>query len=187
MDRVVTIPNLISLVRLLCVPWFLWLVFGEDELLTAACLLGALGATDWIDGRVARRFNQVSTVGKVLDPAVDRVLLVMAGVTLLIIDAMPLWFGLVVLVRELLIAIGGIYIGLRGHTRLDVQWAGKVAAFALMFSLPFFLSAKSGVWWSTEALVMAWFCGSVGLAYSWYSAFDYLRRARAARRSGSSR
>src|SRR5450756_1001864 len=94
LDRIVTVPNLITLVRLVCTPLFVWLLFGAHRQTAAAILLAALGNTDWIDGFVARRYHQVSTVGKVLDPLADRVLVATAVITLIIHGAVPLWFCL---------------------------------------------------------------------------------------------
>jgi cardiolipin synthase len=177
-DRVLTIPNVISIVRLCCIPWFLYLVFGVEEEYQAAWLLAVLGCTDWVDGFIARRFNQVSTFGKVADPAADRLLLGVAAITLMVIGAMPWWFGIAALTREVLIGAGGIYLGLKGHQRLDVAYVGKVGAFGLMMSFPFFLAAHSGVWWHEWATVGAWVCGAVGLTFSWYSFFGYFRQAK---------
>ena len=101
-DRLVTVPNVISLARLACVPVFLWLLFGRDDRAAAALLLAALGATDWVDGYIARHFNQVSTVGKVLDPTADRVLLAVAVVALLVDGSVPPVVAWLVLVREVL-------------------------------------------------------------------------------------
>ena len=81
LDRILTVPNLVTLVRLACIPLYVWLLFGADRQTAAAVLLGALGATDWVDGYVARRFHQVSTLGKVLDPVADRVLVLTAVIT----------------------------------------------------------------------------------------------------------
>ena len=73
-DRILTIPNVITFVRLLCLPVYLWLLLGLDNRAAAAGLLAVLGATDWVDGYIARHFNQVSSLGKVLDPVADRFL-----------------------------------------------------------------------------------------------------------------
>ena len=89
-DRIVTVPNAITLVRLACIPLFLWLLFGADRQTASALLLGVLGATDWVDGFVARRYHQVSTVGKVLDPVADRVLVVTAVIAITVILAVAL-------------------------------------------------------------------------------------------------
>jgi cardiolipin synthase len=83
-DRILTIPNIISVVRLLCVPVFLWLLFDQDNRVAAAGLLAVLGATDWIDGYIARHYDQVSALGKILDPVADRVLLIVGVVAILI-------------------------------------------------------------------------------------------------------
>src|SRR4051812_15304491 len=101
-DRILTLPNVLSLVRLLCVPLFLWLLFWapDKHRAAAAFLLGALGATDWVDGYVARHFNQVSTLGKVLDPTADRILLGVGIVAIMIDGSVPLWIGFAVIIRE---------------------------------------------------------------------------------------
>ena len=103
---VATWPNLITLLRLCCLPIFLWLLFGRDDRQAAAWLLGALGATDWVDGWVARRFDQVSEFGKMFDPTADRLLFVVALVAIMIDGSAPWWFCLAVLVREVI--FGGV-------------------------------------------------------------------------------
>lgn len=178
MDRILTIPNIISVFRLLCIPVFLWLLFGVDDEVTAAILLAVLGTTDWIDGYLARRLNQVTTFGTVFDPTVDRTLLVVAGVSLVVDGSMPLWFGIAALGRELLIVIGGIYLAMHGHQRLDVRYVGKVGAFGLMMSFPLFLVASGDISWDRVALVFAWICGAVGVVFSWYSLIGYYKAAR---------
>ncbi|MBV8985439.1 MAG: CDP-alcohol phosphatidyltransferase family protein, partial [Acidimicrobiia bacterium] len=88
-DRVLTIPNVITVVRLLCVPVFLWLLFDQHKRAEAAILLGALGATDFADGYIARHFHQVSTLGKVLDPLADRILLLVGAGAILVDGSVP--------------------------------------------------------------------------------------------------
>ena len=89
--RIVTIPNVITLVRFAVLPLYLWLLFGLRSYIGAGLVLGALGATDWVDGRLARHLGQVSAVGKVLDPVVDRILMLTAVVTVVWVHAVPLW------------------------------------------------------------------------------------------------
>lgn len=178
MDRILTIPNLISVVRLLCVPLFLWLLFGKEERFAAGWLLAVLGATDWVDGYIARRFNQVSTVGKVLDPAADRILLGVAIVALMVHDAVPVWLGVVVIVREVLISLAVVALGALGARRIDVQWVGKAGTFALMVAFPVFLGAKAG--WGDAGRLVAWGFAIPGLLFSWYAALTYIPMARAA-------
>ena len=100
---ILTVPNLISIARLGCIPWFMWLLFGAEDRMWAALLLGGLGATDWVDGWAARRLGQVSELGKILDPTADRLLLLVAVPCLLIDGTIPGGFALTVLVREVLV------------------------------------------------------------------------------------
>jgi cardiolipin synthase len=182
-DRVLTIPNALSLGRLACVPAFLWLMFGRRNRVAAAVLLGSLGVTDWVDGYVARRFNQVSTVGKVLDPTADRVLLVTGIVAILVDGAVPRWVGWLAVSREVTVGVGAATLAAMGARRVDVQWAGKCGTFGMMCAFPLFLLSNADNFrWRREARAMAWPCALVGLACSWYSIPGYLRLGRDALR-----
>jgi cardiolipin synthase (CMP-forming) len=185
-NRIWTIPNLISVARLACVPWFLWLLLEQDDRIAAAILLAVLGATDWVDGWIARHFDQGSDLGKVLDPTADRILLVAAGIGLLIDGAVPLWVGILVLAREALISVAVLVMAAAGARRLDVQWAGKAGTLALMFALPGFLLADaiSNATASDLLLVATWIFTIGGLVLSYYAAFTYIPMAREALREG---
>jgi cardiolipin synthase (CMP-forming) len=189
LDRVVTVPNAITLVRLLCLPLFVWLLFGAHRQHPAAWLLAALGATDWIDGFVARRWHQVSTLGKVLDPVADRLLLGTAVISVIVYGAVPLWFGLVTIAREVLVAGCTLVLATLGARRIDVLWVGKAGTFGLMAAYPAFLwSAGTGA--SDPARVFAWVAGIGGLTLAWVAAFSYVapaRRALTEGRAGRSR
>ena len=128
------------MVRLLCIPLFLWLLFGAHEQTAAAILLAVLGATDWVDGYVARRFGQVSTLGKVLDPAADRLLVGTAVISIMVYGAVPLWFGIATIAREVLVSVMVLPLASLGAARIDVLWVGKAGTFGLMFAYPTFLS-----------------------------------------------
>ena len=93
LDRVLTIPNVISVVRLGCLPLFLWLLFGRDDRASAAWLLAFLGTTDFLDGYIARHFDQVSNLGKILDPVADRLIFIVGGGAILVDGSVPTWFG----------------------------------------------------------------------------------------------
>lgn len=183
-SRVLTIPNAISVVRLLCLPVFVWLLFSKDNRHAAAWLLGALGATDWVDGWIARRFNQVSELGMLLDPVADR-LLFLVGVGAIWIDgSVPAWIAVVTLLREGLVSVVGLVLGALGARRIEVTWWGKTGTFLLMFAFPLFLAANSTVSWAPIANALAWMCVVPGLVIHWYSAAGYVPAAATALRQG---
>ena len=184
-DRILTIPNIVTLVRLACVPLFLWLLFGRENRAAAAYLLGALGATDWVDGYVARHFDQVSTLGKVLDPVADRVLLGVGIVAILVDGSVPAWIAWVVIVREVTISIATVGLAAAGARRIDVQWAGKAGTLALMCAFPLFLGSHAdNLGWEDLAGALAWIFVIPGLVLAWYAAITYVPRARVALAEG---
>lgn len=192
-DRILTVPNLITLVRLLCLPLFLYLLFGRDDRVAAAALLAALGITDWIDGYVARHFHQVSSLGKVLDPVADRLLFFVGAGAILIDGSIPVAFAVLVLVREVLVSVAVVVLAALGAKRIDVTWYGKAGTFALMFAVPLFLVGASTVTWAALARFCAWGFGIPGLVLAYYAAIlyvplglDALREGRATRRVGAS-
>lgn len=129
-DRIFTLPNVISFIRLLMIPVFLVLLFHDLNL--AATLLFAIAAsTDWVDGQVARRTNQVSKLGQLLDPAVDRLLMIAGVAGLFFVGRLPLWIILFVLIRDLILLVGGGYILKRYQVRVPVIYLGKVATTLL--------------------------------------------------------
>ena len=182
-----TAPNLFTLVRLCCIPLFLWLLFGRDNRAGAAFLLGGLGATDWVDGWLARRFNQVSEFGKMFDPTADRLLFIV-GITGIIIDgSAPLWFCWLVIGREVIVG-GTIAIATVAFKmeRFDVTWWGKTATFLLMFAFPGFMLGNSDFWGHRGFGIAAWLVGIPGLVLSYYTAVTYVPTIRASLRSGRS-
>ena len=138
-DRVLTIPNVISLVRLSCLPVFLWLLFSRENRAAAAWLLAGLGATDWVDGYIARHFDQVSDLGKILDPVADRLLFFVGVGGILVDGSVPRWFAWAVLIREGVVGTTTVVIALLGARRIDVTWFGKAGTFGLMVAFPLFL------------------------------------------------
>jgi cardiolipin synthase len=191
-DRLLTVPNVISVVRLLCVPLFLYLLFGRDNRVAAAVLLAVLGATDWIDGYIARRWDQVSELGKILDPVADRVMLIVAIVAMVIDGSLPTIVAVLGLGRELLIAGATLILAALGARRIDVTWYGKAGTMGLMMALPLFLLGDSTISWADTALVLAWLCAIPGLALGLYSlvlyvpmAIEALREGRGARNGAS--
>ncbi len=125
-NKIFTIPNVISFIRLCLVPAFLVLLFNGYDLL-ATVLFALAAGTDWIDGQIARRTNSVSRLGQLLDPAVDRILMISGVVALLCVGRLPLWIILVVVIRDLFLLSAGGFILFRYKVRVPVVYAGKVA------------------------------------------------------------
>ncbi|HUR48696.1 MAG TPA: CDP-alcohol phosphatidyltransferase family protein [Acidimicrobiales bacterium] len=182
MKEAFTLPNLISLARIAGSPVFAYVLLVGHERHAAAWMLGVLGATDWLDGWLARRLGTVTDLGKVLDPVADRVLIVVAAVAVLVDGAFPLWLGIVVLVREALVSIGVLALALLGAKRIDVLWVGKAGTFALMLSVPMFLVAAADLSWSGIARVIAWGSAAVAVVLGWWAAAGYVPLAASALR-----
>ena len=174
-DSLWTVPNLVTLLRLLCLPVFLWLLFGLPSRQAAAWMLGGLGATDWVDGYLARRLGQTSEFGKKFDPTVDRLLFIVGIFGIIANDAIPLWFAVAVLAREIVvggtIAVATVVFGMQ---RFDVTWWGKTATFLLMFAVPGFLMGHSSIPMDEAFTVAAWCFGIPGLVLSYYTAIAYV-------------
>jgi cardiolipin synthase len=184
LDRILTAPNVITMVRLLCIPLYLWLLFGAHRQIAAAVLLAALGATDWVDGFVARRYGQVSTFGKVLDPTADRILVGTAVISIMVYGAVPLWFGLATIAREVLVSAMVLLLAALGAARIDVLWVGKAGTFGLMFAYPTFLLGDGTAAWQEPIRIIAWVTGLIGLSLAWWAAGSYIAPARQALRQG---
>lgn len=181
-DRILTIPNVITVVRLSLLPVFLWLLFAKDDRANAAWLLAALGTTDFLDGYIARRFHQVSELGKVLDPLADRLLFFVGIGGILVDGSVPAWFAVAVLVREALVAGATVSLAAMGVRRIDVTWFGKAYTLLLMIAFPLFLASESTLGWHEGARTAAWAFGLPGLVLAWYSAALYVPSARTALR-----
>ncbi|HKE75581.1 MAG TPA: CDP-alcohol phosphatidyltransferase family protein [Acidimicrobiales bacterium] len=183
-SRVLTLPNVITLIRLACLPVFLWLLFAEENRAAAGWLLAGLGVTDWVDGYLARHLHQVSELGKILDPVADRLLFFVGAGGILIDGSVPVWFAVVVLVRETLVGGATLILAAMGARRIDVTWYGKAGTFLLMMSFPLFLAGNSTLSWADFGQLCAWLTGIPGLALSLYSAALYVPLARTALAEG---
>jgi cardiolipin synthase (CMP-forming) len=184
LDRIVTWPNAVTVVRLARLPVYVWLLFTTAHELAAGFLLGTLGATDWVDGFLARRYHQVTTLGKVLDPIADRVLVLTAVVTIAIHGAVPWWFAGATLAREVLVSVTVLVLASLGAARIDVLWVGKAGTFGLMTAYPLLLMADGPAAWQTVLHDVAWGIGLIGLTLAWIAAFSYVRPAREALANG---
>jgi cardiolipin synthase len=177
-NRVITAPNLITLIRLFCLPLFLWLLFAVDDKGGAAWLLGALGATDWVDGWVARRFNQQSSFGAVFDPTVDRGMFIVAVFAIVIDQSMPLWFAIAVLAREISVAVVMVTATAFGMQRFSVSIWGKRYTFLLMFAVPLMLLAADDGRGANLVMILAWLFAIPGIFLSYTTAFAYIPEIR---------
>lgn len=179
--QVLTWPNLFTLARLLAIPVFVWLLFRRENRAAAAWLLGILGSTDWVDGWLARRLNQMTEFGAVFDPVVDRLMFFVAVPCLIIDRSVPLVVAVALLAREAFVAVLAAILAARGLERLQVTWEGKTGTFLLMFAFPMFLGAESTLSYAPVLAWLAWLFAVPGVGYSWFSAAgQYLPRARAA-------
>ena len=131
-SKIVTLANAVSVVRLLAIPVFLWLVIN-DRLLVAFILLVAAVLTDFVDGMIARRMNEITKLGQFLDPFADRLFIAATVIALAIQDVVPWWFVVAVMLRDALLGIGGLVMSRHGAGTLPVKWWGKVATFAMLF------------------------------------------------------
>ena len=173
-----TIPNLISLIRLGLIPVFLWLLFGKDDPAGAGILFFFIAWSDWVDGYLARRLNQVSELGKILDPLADRIAVFVAVVFGWVAGVLAPWFAAALILRESLVALAALAVVVRGAERtVEVQYLGKVATFMVYSAVTWFYMAEGWEWRWLE--ILAFVTGTVGLAIYYYVLGDYWRDVRA--------
>ena len=185
-DRILSLPNVVTTIRLVLIPVFVWLLLEPHrrDWFPAAVLLAALGSTDWVDGQLARRLDQVTNLGKVLDPVADRALLATAAIGILAEGAVPLPIAVLALAREGLVAIAAVLLALAGARRIDVTFIGKAGAFGLMCAFPFYLAGHAPNGWHQTAEDLGWIAAIVGLTCGWISVAVYVPLARAAVAAG---
>jgi cardiolipin synthase len=174
-NRVLTIPNALSLLRLLLVPVFLWLLLVVHADAWAVAVLMFSGFSDWADGKIARLVeNQSSRLGELLDPAVDRIYMLIVPVALAIDGIVPWWIVLTLIGRDAVLAATLPVLRSRGLTALPVTYIGKAATFALMSGLPLILLGQWDALWSRVILACGWAFLIWGMAMYLWSAVLYL-------------
>lgn len=174
--RVLTVPNLISGGRLLLVPWFaVLLVQGQD--LAALIVLAVSAASDWLDGTLARSMHQQSRLGELLDPAADRLFILVTLVVLTVREIVPLWLLVAIVGRDVLLTVVLAVLMWRRIGPLPVHFVGKSGTFALLYALPLLLLAQwsGAVGWL--ASVVGWAFAWWGIGLYWFAAAIYLRQA----------
>ncbi len=180
LDRIWTVPNLLSLGRLALLGVFLWLLFGEHERIAATIVLMVTGTTDFLDGYVARRLHQVTTLGKVLDPTADRIVLGVGVIAIAVYGAVPGWLAGVVIGREVAVSAAVLALAALGAPRIDVLWVGKAGTFGLMGCFPLFLLGDANAGWAHVLRDVTWVLVVPALAFSFTAAVAYVPLARRA-------
>lgn len=164
-SRILTIPNLLSFVRLGLVPVFLVFIIVGADLAALIVLVGA-SITDYLDGKIARRFKLVSRLGQLLDPASDRLFILAALIGLVVRGVIPWWLLVVIFGRDVMLAVLGIILANHGYGPLPVHHLGKIATFALLFALPVLMIGLAFP-------VIDWITQPVGWAFALWGAFLY--------------
>jgi cardiolipin synthase len=173
-DRVLTIPNALSLLRLAGVPLFVWLLLGPREDGWAVVVLAVGGFTDWLDGKLARLLDQFSRLGALLDPAVDRLYILAALVALGIREVVPWWAVAVLVARDVLLACCVLVLRRRGYGPFVVTYLGKAATFLLLYAFPLLLLGQADGAVAAVALPLGLAFAAWGTALYLYSGLLYL-------------
>ena len=155
-QRVVTVPNALSVLRLLGVPLFLWLLLGPHADIAALIVLALSGFTDWADGVLARKLNQMSKLGALLDPAADRLYIIATLVGLTLRHIIPWWLAAVIIGRDLLLSLTLPVLRRHGYGPPPVHYLGKAATFNLLYAFPLLLLAARDGTVADVARPIAW-------------------------------
>ena len=182
-DRWLTIPNLLSVIRLAGVPVFLWLLLGPQADGWALLILVFSGVSDWADGKIARWLNQASRLGAMLDPAADRLYTLATVVAFVVRDIVPWWVAAVLVLRDVLVGVCIWLLGRKGFAPPEVTYVGKAATFNLMYAMPLMLLAQGGSSAATFARPIAYAFTIWGAALFLWSGVLYLVQTRVALRS----
>jgi cardiolipin synthase len=172
--RVLTVPNLLSLVRLAGVPLFLWLLLGPRADGWAILVLAVGGFTDWLDGKLARLLGQYSLLGALLDPAVDRLYILAALLALGLRDVVPWWVVVGLVARDLVLAACLPVLRARGYGPFRVTYLGKSATFLLLYAFPLLLLGEGSGWFAGVARPFGYAFAAWGTALYLYSGLLYL-------------
>ena len=175
-DRVVTIPNALSVLRLLGVPLFLWLILGPEADGWALVVLMVSGFTDYADGQIARRLNQQSRIGELLDPAADRLYIFATVLGLALRDIIPWWLVIALVARDVALALTLPVLHRRGYNALPVHFLGKSATFCLLYAFPLLLLGDRDDTLGLIARIVGWAFAIWGTAlYFWAGALYFVQ------------
>jgi cardiolipin synthase len=171
-----TIPNALSALRLLGVPVFFWLIVGPENDGLALAVLIVSSFTDWLDGYLARKLNQFSRLGELLDPLADRLYVVAALAALYIRDLLPIWVVVLLILRDVLMSLLLIYLKRFGDTGVPVHFVGKAATMNLLYALPLILLGSFAGLVGQVAYVFGWAFLIWGITMYWYAGLLYYRQ-----------
>ncbi|GAA1266712.1 CDP-alcohol phosphatidyltransferase family protein [Kitasatospora nipponensis] len=182
-DRVLTIPNLLSMARLVGVPVFLWLILwpefgGPTNDGWALAILMASGVSDYLDGKLARRWGQISRLGQILDPLADRLYVLSTLLGLTVRGFIPWWLTAILLGREVFIAALLPILNRHGYGPLQVSFLGKAATFNLMYAFPLLLLGHGSGWFHATAHAVSWAFIWWGTVLYWWAGILYAVQAR---------
>jgi cardiolipin synthase (CMP-forming) len=172
-SAVLTLPNVLSFLRIAAIPLFCWLTVREDTRLLGIVLFAAVAATDWVDGTIARRTGQVSELGKILDPVADRLAIAAALITFAIVGIFPFWAALLILLRDVAVLFGGAAVLWGRQVRVDVRGIGKLATFSLMAAVTWIAWGNAGGALGDVFLVGGWLAYAVGIVEYYIAAGLY--------------
>ncbi|MFI8106776.1 CDP-alcohol phosphatidyltransferase family protein [Streptomyces sp. NPDC101118] len=176
-DRIFTIPNILSMARLVGVPLFLWLILTEQDG-WALFVLMLSGVSDYLDGKLARRWNQISNLGRLLDPAADRLYIVSTLIGLTWREILPLWLTLALFARELMLAVMVLILRRHGYPPPQVNFLGKAATFNLMYAFPLLLLSDGTGALAWLASVFGWAFAGWGTTLYWWAGILYVVQVR---------
>jgi cardiolipin synthase (CMP-forming) len=173
-DRILTLPNVLSLLRLAGVPLVLWLILGPQADGLAVLVLALGGFTDWLDGYLARAWHQTSRLGQMLDPIADRLYILAVLIGLALREVVPWWLVVIVVGRDVVIAPLVPILKTRGFSSLPVHFLGKVATFCLLYAFPLVLLGSGEQGWLQLAWVLGWAFAIWGTVLYWYAGGLYV-------------
>ena len=175
-NTVFTIPNLLSFLRLVGVPIFFWLIVGPQADTAALILLSISAATDWLDGFLARKLNQFSRIGELLDPLADRLYILATLVALYIRGLLPIWVLVALFTRDIMMIVVLSRAKRLGFTGLPVHFVGKAATMNLLYALPLILLGTYQGWAGHLSHVVGWAFLDWGIAMYWYAGLLYVKQ-----------
>ena len=172
-SAVITVPNILSFARIATIPIFSWLIANEATRLWGILLFAVVVSTDWVDGYVARRTGQVTELGRILDPVADRLAIAAGLLTFAISGIFPFWAALLILLRDVVVLLGGAALLWGRDLRVDVRGIGKIATFSLMAAIAWIAWGNAGGPLGDVLLVGGWLAYAVGIVEYYLAAGLY--------------